>query len=1088
MNKFIYLIFCLFLFSFARAQNQTKNSIITDSLINLELNNLKNLNKDDNGNINIFKKTYSKIARMYFKEQKYNFSKDFYLKALAQDNDINIDKELQLDILKNLINTYDALDSLPLAEKYAIESVRINKIYFGERSNQYALSLNNLASVYGKKREYLTAVEKLKQSIDVYLSNPNIDTSNYILSLNNLRLTYKEIGDLKNILKYSNTLKEYLITIGRNIDTNYGELLYDIAFNFHNLGNDNEADLILNECLSLEEMLNSKESKNYSRYLGLKAVIKNTQNKPDEAINIYKYLLVIRKKIFDNDPIIVATTLQNIAYTYINLDSLQLAESFYEQSLSTYGNKNKNNYYYTVALNNFSAFYLKIGQLKKAEILINESLEIYNNTLGKDHHNYATTIATLVSILIAENKFQQAKVFQEEVVKIRKDKLGEKNPNYIKSLINLAVIYKQLGFYDLSKETNKKALTADVKLDAVMLATLNSNYANDNYLSGENVIADSLYLVALNIELKYFGNRHSRYLHSLFNYLQFKHKTNQKINFNYLSNLIKENRNYLIQQNEYLSNNELITNLNSNNTFNYDGPFSIGFKSNYLNDSLTSDFLNLALTLKNNSLITYRKAIDNIRKNGDTILNTLVDELQKNKKAIANVIDKKILDKDIFIEKLESQSEKLEKQIFNGSKSLNNIKNESKINWKNIQNMLESTDVAIEFISFNYYDENWKRSNQIYGAFIIKKEVSKPKYISLFDTKDVYNVLNLLDNTDEVSFYNNLYTYKMNGKNLYDLVWKKLENELVGTKKIYISATGVLNNLNLGKIPINDTISLDQLYEFHNVNTISDIINNKYNIDVALNNLLIFGGIDYDNIATTNNKTQAIPNSLQNRSYKNSNEWEFLPNTLYESITIDSLFLSQNKKSKFVFGKLASKNEFKKLTSINQPFILHIATHAFFNNDFEERDSLNETTSNNTNYLKLDNPLLKTGLIFSGANIISDSINNENDDGILTSYEISNLSLENAKLVVLSACETALGFNQGNEGIYGLQRALKLAGVKYIIMSNWKVPDIQTFELMTLFYRNLLNKQQVSEALSNAQFIMSKKYPPYFWAAFKLLE
>jgi CHAT domain-containing protein len=140
-----------------------------------------------------------------------------------------------------------------------------------------------------------------------------------------------------------------------------------------------------------------------------------------------------------------------------------------------------------------------------------------------------------------------------------------------------------------------------------------------------------------------------------------------------------------------------------------------------------------------------------------------------------------------------------------------------------------------------------------------------------------------------------------------------------------------------------------------------------------------------------------------------------------------------------------------------------------------------------SNFIKdSDNPLFRSGLIFAGAN---KTIKTENqDDGILTAYEISNLNLSGAKLVVLSACETGLGDIIASEGVFGLQRALKIAGAKNILMSLWKVPDIQTKELMSLFYENIFKGKSILTALQDAQTEMSKKYPPYYWAAFKLLE
>jgi CHAT domain-containing protein len=111
------------------------------------------------------------------------------------------------------------------------------------------------------------------------------------------------------------------------------------------------------------------------------------------------------------------------------------------------------------------------------------------------------------------------------------------------------------------------------------------------------------------------------------------------------------------------------------------------------------------------------------------------------------------------------------------------------------------------------------------------------------------------------------------------------------------------------------------------------------------------------------------------------------------------------------------------------------------------------------------------------------------EDGILTAYEIAQIDLSNTELLVLSACETALGeLKNANEGVVGLQRAFKLAGVKKMIMSLWEIPDKQTVELITLFYNNWLDGQTIREALHNAQMKMKQNYPPFYWAAFVVVE
>ena len=140
-----------------------------------------------------------------------------------------------------------------------------------------------------------------------------------------------------------------------------------------------------------------------------------------------------------------------------------------------------------------------------------------------------------------------------------------------------------------------------------------------------------------------------------------------------------------------------------------------------------------------------------------------------------------------------------------------------------------------------------------------------------------------------------------------------------------------------------------------------------------------------------------------------------------------------------------------------------------------------------------DNPLIRSGLILAGGNYAwqkGEPFRPWMEDGILTAYEIVPMDLSSTELVVLSACESGLGDIDGNEGVYGLQRAFKIAGVRYIIMSLWQVPDAATVELMTRFYTHLLkHHQSVRKSLLQAQKEMRMDgYDPYQWAGFVLIE
>jgi len=113
----------------------------------------------------------------------------------------------------------------------------------------------------------------------------------------------------------------------------------------------------------------------------------------------------------------------------------------------------------------------------------------------------------------------------------------------------------------------------------------------------------------------------------------------------------------------------------------------------------------------------------------------------------------------------------------------------------------------------------------------------------------------------------------------------------------------------------------------------------------------------------------------------------------------------------------------------------------------------------------------------------------QSQDGFLRLHEVYNLEL-NADLVVLSACQTALGKEIKGEGLVGLTRGFMYAGAPRVVASLWKVDDKATAELMRRFYRAMLTDGlRPAAALRAAQVSMWKEKrweAPYYWAGFVL--
>lgn len=142
--------------------------------------------------------------------------------------------------------------------------------------------------------------------------------------------------------------------------------------------------------------------------------------------------------------------------------------------------------------------------------------------------------------------------------------------------------------------------------------------------------------------------------------------------------------------------------------------------------------------------------------------------------------------------------------------------------------------------------------------------------------------------------------------------------------------------------------------------------------------------------------------------------------------------------------------------------IVHFATHGLLNSEHPEL----------------------SGLVLS---LVDE--NGRAQDGFLRLHEVYNLRLP-AEVVVLSACQTALGKEIRGEGLVGFTRGFMYAGARRVVASLWQVDDLATAELMKRFYGGMLkDRMRPAAALRAAQLeLMRQKRwrSPYYWAAFVL--
>jgi CHAT domain-containing protein len=271
--------------------------------------------------------------------------------------------------------------------------------------------------------------------------------------------------------------------------------------------------------------------------------------------------------------------------------------------------------------------------------------------------------------------------------------------------------------------------------------------------------------------------------------------------------------------------------------------------------------------------------------------------------------------------------------------------------------------------------------------------------------------------------------------------------------------------------------------------------------------IALVGGINFDDIPDKtkeadkdqSNEDFAYQTNLSQVSRRSSSNYEkkmdSLPGTKEEVVNIAGLLNTSNWKVQTKSDKKAGEYEFKKELETKAPGVLHIATHGFAFPDEAKKEANMMSIDKESTYKASEDPMVRCGLMLGGSNISwtgnpQKMIEQTGDDGILTAAEVANLDLSKTKLVVLSACETGLGKIEGSEGIFGLKRGFKLAGVEQMIVSLWSVPDKETMELMTLFYSDLTKTLNPVTSFSNAQKEMRTKYPtdPEKWAGFVLVR
>jgi CHAT domain-containing protein len=920
---------------------------------------------------------------------------------------------------------FEHVRNLDNAYTFSLEAEKVNKKLFGEGSKAHIASLDFLSYSELGLGKNKAGVEHLEKE-EILLNS-----------------TY----DLNDLEKQSYYDKLKLTYLRLNINKNF-----------------TSQDTIVTENALLYEATNSYAQGNIK-----------------EAINKFISLLKIYESNFQSKDI------ANYAYVIVSLSNALTSEGFYAQADSLLDRAIATFHDNKIDSPHLIALYMSKGLLYYTINNVDMALYWYNQANDKyvagDERGlqYGLLLSNLAMCQMVKENFPLAKQLSDKAYDICVQFYGDKSNNANDRLLilnNLATIYTKLKDFSKGKELYERVIE-DAKsqqnigtkaLALINLSEIHLLYEN-NFPKAEEYLHEAMKMDAasyvkdmaeMNLLIAQILQRRENAFNDIERYIN---RIKEELATMYAHFSEAEREEYWTQRSQSLV---LLNNL-SVVTYN------------------TPQFLKMAY---DNTIYTKSMLINSSRLLGQLVKDSSTG-IQHEYSSMINMrrmLSNKNCTKDsigVYREAISQKEKAIVAAIPNfGSKLMAQFKT-----CDDVQKMLSDNEIAIEFVFLPQIKCPFDESELLYGAMLLAKGDSAPKLIPLcseYDLEDLMDAYTPMGQNEIDSLY------AFSNKTLYHMIWEKIEPYIPVGTTVYYSPTGYISKINLSAVS-NGNNRMVELYDFHEVSTTALIDEVKQYAGMDYLNAALYGDINYTedvDLMAEKAKRYSLYTSgevLATRSL-NRGTWDLLPGTKEEVETIAEMLRVKGTNVHMLTQNDASEESFKAFDA-NAPALIHIATHGFY---FPPKEDVTSSFFKGLHsYTQKDYSMLYSGLLFAGGNNAwtGQEIEEGVEDGILTADEISRLDLSANKLIVLSACNTGLGDIDNVDGVFGLQRGLKRAGVKTILMSLWKVPDEETKELMCMFYKELLNGNTPHQSLKIAQKqLMVKGKSPYYWAGFILLD
>ncbi len=995
-------------------------------------------------------------------------------------------------------------EALPLYQR----SQAIYEKALGPDHPDVATVFNSLATLYQYQGKYTEALPLYQKSQAIYEKALGPDHLNVAISLNNQAALYQNQGKYTEAeALYQKSQAIYEKALGPDhlnvaISLNNQALLYRVQ------GNYTEALPLYQKSQAILEKTLGADHPNVASSLNNQAELYRVQGNYTEALPLYQRSLAIYEKALGANHPLVATSLNNLAELYRDQGNYTEALPLYQKSLAI-SEKALGADHPDVAssLNNLALLYRIQGNYTEALPLYQKSLVIYEKALGPDHPEVAKSLNNLAELYRVQGNYTEVLPLYQKSQAILEKALGANHPLVATSLNNQAELYRiqdnyteAEALYQKSQAISEKALGADHPEVAKSLNNLAELYR----VQGNYTEAEALYQKSLAILEKALGADHPDVATSLINQAEL---------YQYQGNIISaiEYRTQGMEVQETTLTSFLATGSESQKQASMRMLSTSTHQtiSLHLQDAPTNeDAANLALTTilrrKGRILDSTINSLQTIRDNLTPENQKLLDDLDNTRTQLSNLKFSKSENRPPLeqyrqqLDTLKRKAEKLEADLSLASAAFRKISQPVTI--EAVQKLIPSNAALVEIMQYKPYDAKAKPGKEWgkphYAAYILHP-TGTPQWVELGAAEPIHKAVTKFRNTlsnkpstsDRELMEKAIAETKATARILDKLVMEPIRQKLGNAKHILLSPDSQLNLIPFAALVDENNQYLVENYTITYLTSGRDLIRLDLDFPTKQPPILV-AAPKYDEpgkptsepLATNNTRSSNLRSvDIETLKFDPLSGAEFEAKAIAEKLPNEILLMGQE----------ATENAIKQVKS---PEILHIATHGFFLEDVEtsspsdlNRSSLmleSELGLQALAFAPVENPLLRSGIALAGANIRQSGT----EDGIMTALEIANLNLAGTKLVVLSACDTGVGEVNVGEGVYGLRRALGLAGSESQVISLWKVDDSSTKDLAIAYYERVLNNQEGrSEALRQVQLGMlgDRIYQhPYYWASF----